>query len=423
MFKQILNFISRPKVALIIGTFLPILLSVRVGIEAWKFPDAGLMIEQAKAINQGSTFMIANADQVKFPFGFPLIIALGFKIFETDSIVFAKVFLLTFHLGTLLIIYRILKTLQIHPKIQFLIILGYAFDPFVLSQTIDLQSEPITAFFVSWWFLLAIIELDSRIKKVIIPMTFYFSGFLAIITRPNLILPFFGIAIFLTLKWKQDHVSRNSLTIGISSFTFILSLYHIFLYKIFRAFVILAPNGPINFALGCRKEFVPQYLGIATKSQNIEINKWYTAYLQDLISGVGKNGLSFDYQKTSEAFTKAGISNCTENPLDTIWVLLLKLVGIWRPFTVFGAYDLKIFLFSIIFWIPLTFVTVQFLLKKSSDKNLQNIRLFLFIFWGLFTISMLPSSTQIRHRIPVAEQFYWIILAIYLNNRFIRKNN
>jgi hypothetical protein len=420
--KELLDVNLRPKTTLIIGSILPTLFLLKFGLDEWNFPDAGLFIEQAKALNQGISYMKTNADELERPFGLPLVIAFGFKIFDTESVAFARVVLLAFHLGTLTIIYKIMKKLKINPKIQAIAILGYSLDPFVLSQTLDLQTEPITAFFASWWCLLAISELNSKLQRMIVPIIFFTSGFFAIATRPNLVFPFLGIAIFLSLKWRECSTTKNSSILGAFSFVSLITVFHIFLYKIFMSFVILAPNSGPNFALACRKEFVPQYLGIASNSQNMEINRWYIGYLGDLVGNLQKVGKSFDYGEISKIYTQAGIENCIRNPLETFWILLLKVFSLWRPSTVFGAYNLNVFLVSILVWIPLTYFVIRFMVSPPINEDLRNLRVFLFIFWGLFTISLLPSATQIRHRVAAAEQFYWIIMAIYLNSRLGKKN-
>ena len=134
-----------------IGGLASFLLSFRVGLNSWSFPDAIHFIKQANAINSGLQYMEDNPGEMQFPFGLPTIIALMFRIQGSDSLITTKLILICFHLAALVYFVLIVRRLIENPKIQYLTILAFSFDPFLLSQAIDLQTEPITTFFILWW--------------------------------------------------------------------------------------------------------------------------------------------------------------------------------------------------------------------------------------------------------------------------------
>jgi hypothetical protein len=222
-------------------------------------------------------------------------------------------------------------------------------------------------------------------------------------------------------KWKKDKVTNLIIITATSTFLFYLISFQAFLLSIFGRFVPISGNSGQNFALACRSEFLPQYLGYADYGTNQSINAWYFQYLNEIREGfVTLNPLASVFD-INEQYQNIGMQNCIENPTRTAWIFLVKSISLWRPSTVFGAYGISVFLFSILLWVPLTLMVIKFLSgKETVSSSVYSFRIFLIVFWGLFTISLIPSATQIRHRIAVAEQFYWIILAIYLNKRIVR---
>ena len=114
--------------------------------------------------------------------------------------------------------------------------------------------------------------------------------------------------------------------------------------------------------------------------------------------------------------TSIVLDTCLANPLNSIWVLLVKAFALWRPFTVFGAYGIEVFIFSLLLWVPLTLATIWFLLQKEmSPKCILLKKYFIVISIG-FTLSLLLTPTQIRHRVAFAEPFYWLFFLYFLQH-------
>ena len=407
-------------VAVVVGAIIPAVAFLKSGINSWVFPDAPLLIQQGYAISQGMQYMRSNPSELQYPFGLPAIISIGYKISEQNAVAMSRMILLLFHFLTILVIYLILNNLRVNKKIQFVAIVGFSLDPFVLKQALDLQTEPITAFFISILCLIFLTKLDSPAKQKAIPFFYFFVCFLMIVTRPNLIVPIIGISLFLIYRWKKDFVSNRTILSAGASFLFYFVAFHAFLFSVFRQFVPISGNSGQNLALACRLEFLPQYLGYADSKENQVINAWYFDYLNNIKEiFLNLNPLASVIDLNRE-YQRVGIQNCLDNPFETAGLFLIKSISLWRPSTVFGAYGIEVFVISAVFWIPLTILVVKFLFSGDLTPAQSSLQIFLVIFWGLFTISLIPSATQIRHRIAVAEQFYWVILAIYLNKKLVR---
>jgi len=404
-----------------IGGLASFLLSLRVGLNSWSFPDAVNFIKQANAINSGFQYMEDNPGEMQFPFGLPTIIAIMFRIQGSESLITTKLILICFHLAALVCFVLIVRRLIENPKIQYLTILAFSFDPFLLSQAIDLQTEPITTFFILWWCYVYLSDIRETKRSYSTIILFYVSGMFEVITRPNSLIPFIGIGVLLFMKHRKSEVHLKSHLLGISIFLGGLLVFQAFLWKVFGGFLFLAANGGQNFVLACRNEFVPQYLGVASQYQNQEINAWYFHYLNDAISRAMSDQTMVSIPQLNKELFKFGLENCTNNLLETMSLLVLKVIGLWRPSTVFGAYGTTIFVLSILIWLPLSIAACIYLLGKTNNFRQQEFKYFSIVLWVLFTISLFPSATQIRHRIAFSEPFLWIMAGILLSNFLKRK--
>ena len=404
-----------------IGGLASFLLSFRVGLNSWSFPDAVHFIKQANAINSGLQYMEDNPGEMQFPFGLPTIIALMFRIQGSDSLITTKLILICFHLAALVCFVLIVRRLIENPKIQYLTILAFSFDPFLLSQAIDLQTEPITTFFILWWCYVYLSDIRETKRGYSTIVLFYVSGMFEVLTRPNSLIPFIGIGVLFFVKHRKSEVHLKFHLLGISFFLGGLLVFQAFLWKVFGGFLFLAANGGQNLVLACRNEFVPQYLGVASESQNQEINVWYFQYLNDAISRIMSDQTMVSIPQMNKELFKIGFENCTNNLLETMGLLVLKVFGLWRPSTVFGAYGTTIFVLSILIWLPLSIAACIYLLRKTNNLYQQEFKCFVITLWVLFTISLFPSATQIRHRIAFSEPFLWIMAGILLSNFLKRR--
>jgi len=409
--------------ACVIGGLASFLLSLRVGLNSWSFPDAVHFIKQANAMNSGFQYMENNPDEMQFPFGLPTIIAIMFRIQGSDSLMTSKLILICFHVAALICFTLIVRKIIVNPKIQFITILAFSFDPFILSQAIDLQTEPITTFFILWWCYVYLSEIRETKRGFLTIVLFYLSGIFEVITRPNSLIPFIGIGVLVFMKHRKSEMLLKFHLLGMSIFLGGLLIFQAFLWTVFGGFFFLAANGGQNLVLACRHEFVPQYLGLASESQNQDINAWYFQYLNDIISKIMSDQTMVSIPQLNKELFKIGFENCTNNLLETTGLIVLKVFGLWRPSTVFGAYGATIFVLSILIWLPLSIAACVYMLRKTSDLYQQEFKYFIITLWVLFTISLFPSATQIRHRIAFSEPFLWIIAGLLLSNFLKRKHD
>jgi hypothetical protein len=236
--------------------------------------------------------------------------------------------------------------------------------------------------------------------------------------RPNAILPFLVIAGFMYYKWFHDFVKKSMIVLSGLLFISLLTIYEIFITNVYSGFVFLTPVGGASAPFMCRDEFIPQYLGFASKEENARINDWVIVDnpLSTLVNA--KPGMSLS--EVNHLQWQQGISDCLSQPIKSIGVLLIKTFALWRPFVVYGAYDVKIFMFSLILWLPLTILAIKFLFTKKLDTQSNNLRVYFILLATSFTLSLLLTPMQIRHRPAFAEPFLWIFALVYVENLLAR---
>jgi hypothetical protein len=248
---------------------------------------------------------------------------------------------------------------------------------------------------------------------------FPLSGFVSVAIRPNSILPFIFVAILVYFKWFHEEFSLWFIGLSASLFLALFGFFEVLVTRLYSGFVFISPVGGANAEFMCRTEFIPQYLGLVSSGENARINEIVThsataAHLLANQPNLSTSGLN-------HALTKIGISICLNHPLQSAWVMFIKIFALWRPFTVFGAYSLKIFLLSLIVWVPLTIVTIWFITRRNlSDVNFKLRNYFVILSIG-FTLSLLLTPTQIRHRIAFAEPFYWLFFAYFVGHYLTKR--
>jgi hypothetical protein len=396
----------------ILATSASIIVNLVKGIETTAIPDATGYIAQAKILSEGINYAFENPDLLTHGIGFSFLIALTFVLSQSTSLLIFKLILALTHGLSVYLFARIADRYITSKKLLACCVLLFTFDPFILIPSTDVQTEPITTLLTLFWLYLFLAEETKRSRQIFLTFTFAISGFYSVIMRPNSLLALLLIAFLIYRRWIQRHFNSAVLVSSVAVFVLLLGLYQIFITKLYSGFVFLTPIGGVSSAYMCRKEFIPQYLGIATREQNEQINAWSKG--GGGVSEIFANNVGSSVSTVNNELFKLGKESCLSNPLESAGVLALKAAALWRPFTVFGAYSLTIFLISFLIWVPLTIVVIKFLVSSNLSKNERMLRLFFLVLSFGYTASLLLTPTQIRHRVAFAEPFYWLIFFISL---------
>ena len=419
---RIIKKLDSPVTLGVIGAFVAITVSLLRGIESLNFPDAIHFLEQATAINNGWQFMVANPLQLKFPFGLPVLVASTFSISNGTSLFLIKILLAVGHGFSTYLVAQIGIRMELKNWLWMGAALIFCVDPFVLSAATALQSESITTLFVLWWAFLYISSPSPKHKFLIENILFPISGFLAILVRPNILIPFLGIFTLMILRSLQNEHLKTRIISSAGLFLLLLGSFQIFLIKLYKGFVLLAPNGGINSVLTCRSEFLSQYLGFASVPENTVINRWYFQYLDSLTTNILAKQSHISIPNLYRELYSVGIDTCMSHPIQSAFLLVIKTFALWRPSTVFGAYGSEVFAISLLIWIPLTLLVIWFLWHRPVVEIPSKMRSYFIVLAIGFSVSLLPSATQIRHRVSFAEPFYWIFAAYFINVIITKKS-
>lgn len=388
------------------------------GFNSTSIPDADGYIQQAIGMLKGWEYVTNNPDQFGHGLGFSALIALTFFVTDSQSLVFFKIILAASNGLAAYLLARVGQEVGLKSTYWKLASIALILDPFVLFAATDIQTECITTTLSIYWAYMYLQTRASRSVKTNIVL-FGFLGFYTVVMRPNSLLPFVLVAFLIYFKWFKEKLYLRSIAISVGIFVSLISLYEVIITRIYAGFVFLTPIGGYSSVYMCKKELIPQYLGIISKSENDKINLFVNSgsggVNQILEQSAGESVSTVNSQMYS-----LGKSICLANPLESLEVLIIKALALWRPFTVFGAYGWQIFLFSLILWLPLTITAIIYLTRKSLNMPERKLRIYFLILGVGYTISLLLTPTQIRHRIAFAEPFYWLFLFHFISNNWVR---
>jgi hypothetical protein len=363
-------------------------------------------VTQAKEMVLGWSYMLENPNLLGHGMGFSLLIAIIFKVTNSESFLLLKLLFAILHGLSALLIAKLGFTLGMKRKYWILAALLFSMDPFVLFAVSDVTTEPLVTFFVLYWaYLYVCVDSHKNMNNVHLPLL-TLTCFYSVIARPNSLLPVLAISLLIFLKWKNMNFPPQKMVLAGSFFLFLMTAYHVILFNLYRGFVFLTPVGGYNAEVMCSKEFVPQYIGLISKSENSRINDW--------VYGITKgpeilaNQTTLDVSQLNSELWRIGIAKCLENPIESFFVLALKPLALWRPYVVFGAYSPWVFLASLLLWIPLLTATVYFITRRDLGVVSKQLRIYFLLMAAAFTVSLELTPTQIRHRVAFAEPFLWI---------------
>jgi hypothetical protein len=366
-------------------------------------------VTQANEMLQGFKYMVENPNPLGHGIGFSFLIASTFAITGSESFILLKLLLALCHGTSALLLSKLGQKIQLPRPAWIAATILYSLDPFILFAVSDVTTEAITTLAVIYWaYLYLNTDLQTKFLKLH-AMIFFFSSFFLVTARPNSILPFAVMSVLLVLRWRYEGINFKTLAILFQFFLTPLIIFEYLISKIYNGFVFLSPAGGVNAEFMCSKEFVPQYIGLISQSENTRINNWW--YEASKSSEILANQGSFSIPKLNSELWQIGIQKCLDDPITSLAVLALKPIALWRPYVVYGAYGPSIFLISTLVWVPLSIVTLYVLYKRTSLKQMQLLKNYFIILAVTFTISLEITPTQIRHRVAIAEPFYWLFAA------------
>lgn len=414
------NLIS-PKLIGLLGILIACCATLTRGIENTSISDATFYINQATNMLRGWAWMQSNPGSFGGALGFSSLIALAFHATGNTSLFVIKLALAMGHGASTYLVAKIGVRLGLRKRFWVAAALLFALDPFVLIAATDIQTESIVTLIVLSWaltYLTPIITHDPILLRV---TTFILSGFIAILIRPNMLVPFLLIAVLIFLSWIHQGVRIIEVIAASALFVTLLSLFEIIITRLYGGYVFLATNGGFNMALTCRKEFIPQQIGFLSASENTKINVWWKNYLSQVAEEIAQKSPNLSIPQLNHEFYNEGLSYCLSHPAQSLGILILKSVALWRPYLAFGAYNFSAFMLSLFIWIPLTAITFWYVLNKKLSKIQISLRNYFIVMSIGFTTSLLVTPTQIRHRIAFAEPFYWLFLATFLHLYFQKR--
>jgi hypothetical protein len=405
----------------LLGAIIASAFSFLRGIENISITDGTSYLNQAESLLKGQEYIFENPNDFSHGIIFSAILALTFKVLGSSSLILFKLILSSLFGCTIYLLVKIAQEMGLTKVSWVALGLFCTLDPFLLFPATDLQTESVTTFIVVYWAYLYLVPAGSNTFRKLDPILFGMTSSFAILMRPNFLLPVLGIGLLLFYKWKKERFANSQLALTTMLILSIVFLYQIFLVKLYDGFVFLASYGGLGIAYLCKPDFIPQYFGYASAVENQRINNW--VLIENPLGKLAETNLinPSAAEANSELF-RIGIKICLENPIEGSWLILLRLLSVWRPSVVFGAYSLSIFIISLLFWVPLTYLMIKFLKDRKLSSPMIKLRQYFFVMGGTFTISLLFTFPQVRHRVAFAEVFYILFAVIVLERLYLQKN-
>ena len=404
-FRKFIKQRTSPPLLGVYATSLTFLFTLVRGVQHLGLSDAHDYVNEASGMLNGWSYMASNPNLFGHGFGFTFLIATTFFVTGSSSLLILKLFLAIAHGCSTFLVARIGILIGLEKKYWTTAALFFLIDPFILLAATDIQTESLTTLIVLYWCYLYLAPFKNLTQSKRNVLLFSLSGFYSVIMRPNSLLPFVFIAFAIFLKWRKEEIHTLVLAGSTLLFIFLIGVFEVFLSRLYSGFVFLSPVGGTNAEFMCRTEFIPQYLGFASSAKNAQINSIVsTSQSAEFLL----QNPSLSIPQLNHELVSVGVHTCLSHPFQSVGIMILKVFALWRPFTVLGAYGLKVMIFTFLLWLPLTATTVWFLLRNNLAIAASKLKIYFILMSAGFTLSLLLTPTQIRHRVAFAEPFYWI---------------
>jgi hypothetical protein len=390
--------------------FLSLVLSFFRGFNSSFSQDSKDYISGAENLQNGLIWMFNNPDQFAKPLGLPFQVLVLKIIFGSSWLVIYKIIAACLHAITAALVIKICQAIGVRRNLSFICGLLFASDPLVIFSTTDLTTETIATLTITFWSYWALMKIKNEKISKISKINFIILSSLCIATRPNYLFILLSILILLVIKNNIEVLK----SIEIISFSAILCAFQVFVCLLYKSLILLAPGSGLGMYFFCRGNLNQQAVGLLDSERNASINSWV---LQSLTN---QNDIFFSRNPESgfvafnQYLSMTGLKYCLDNPSEGLVAIFLRAVGNWRPFVAFGAYGVTTFLMSLLVLGTLLVGTIIFILRVKSKLETTFMHIFL-VASAAFTLSILVTPTQIRHRISFSESLMWICCAIVIN--------
>ena len=203
------------------------------GLENTSIQDAKDYVLMANNMLNGWDYVVSNNEQFQRTIGFPFLIFSTFVASSSQSLLLIKIIMAVSHGLSVLLLGRISKILGLSGVLSALVMIFFAIDPFLLISATDVQTEPLTTLIVIYWAYLYLTFDDHDFRNCVKVILFTISGFLGILIRPNIIVPFGLLSLLFVVKLFNNGAPKRWITYSFTTFLFLISIYEFILYRIY----------------------------------------------------------------------------------------------------------------------------------------------------------------------------------------------
>lgn len=407
-------FKNHPQLALqsvgIYAFILSLLISFSRGVNLNFSQDSKDYISDAENLANGFTWMFNNADQFTKPLGLPFQVLILKVLFGANWLITFKFVSALLHAITAVLVLKICFFIGVRRHLSLLCGLVFASDPLVVISTTDLTTETIATLTITLWFYWALNKLSDEKITLCLKLTLVLFTVLCIATRPNYLFIILSIVFFLIVK-KNYKILKSPEIVSISA---LVGLFQIFVCFLYKGLILIAPGSGLGMYFFCRGNLNQQAIGLLNSERNTTLNNWVLDSLMKQSELFFSQNPDLGFVAFNNFLTSSGLNYCLANPAEGLVSIFLRGVGNWRPFVAFGAYGLSTFILSMLILGTLLAGTIMFLIMLKSRTERMFMQIFL-VASAAFTLSILVTPTQIRHRIAFSESLMWICCVILIN--------
>jgi len=391
--------------------FVSLTLSYLRGISLNFSQDSKDYISGANNLQNGITWILNNPDQFAKPLGLPFQILILKTLFGVHWLIGFKVLSALLHALTAVLLYKICLLLEVRKKLALFCGLLFASDPLILVSTTDITTETIATLTITFWCYWAMLKVNRISVSNIHKIGFVLVSIFCITTRPNYLFILFAVLILLIIK-QNLRILRSSEIVAFILFFTVFQAFILFLYK---SFILIAPGSGLGMYFFCRGELNQQAIGIIDEEKNASLNTWVLQSLtnqSDIFFSTNPNG---SFSEFNQFLSSEGLKYCLSNPGEGLVSVLIRGVGNWRPFVAFGAYGLSTFVISFVILGSLLLGTAFFIFGRKTKAQDHFMHFFLATSLA-FTLSILVTPTQIRHKVAFSESIMLICCTLAMQN-------